>query len=769
MPISHRVLAGVASAFSFTLLASPALAQGQASKEFETRFAAVWDLLPAGTHAAEVNNLVIDREQAQFELNTGQVAFLAPLDGRILGAVWQGTGHFKFDPGTQAEQDRLLKLLGSPRVDIPITELVMFFSDSISQALRERTGAKAGTIPGMRSSVRMALDYIGDESDKQLDADLLGLMLNGAPDGIFYAFVTRQSGQPFMFASNPNVREGVRILSKSKGMGYVGVAAGAVRVPGSTEKLIPSGEGRQGDVEIRRYVIETTLPNTVTADVDFQAKAEMTLEADQPVAGWVPFSLFYKLRVDSATWSDGSAADVYKPKNSSAVWVKLPKRLTPGDSLVLRMAYHGDVTDRFADFFFIRTSTAWYPQPMEERSKASFDLTFNSPRAYTLVSVGALKDSSVAGNMVRTRWLSTEPMRNASFNFGLFKATEVNNPPAPDVTVLWNADAHRAFAQGGVQEKSMEKRVGTDVSAALQFYQSVYGDLGVNHFYATEIAELHGEAFPGFINLSYVTFVATGRSGADEIFRAHEVAHQWWGIGVDFTSYRDQWLSEGLSTFSGLWYLQVVRKEPKPYFNQLRIWRTSILDRSDEAGPISLGFRVITDRNPNDYQVIVYQKGAWVMHMLRTLMINLKTMQEDRFQNMMKDFFTTYNGRSASTDDFQRMVEKHTGQPMGWFFDQWVRGTQIPTYKVVWGIEDPGTGVFKATVKVTQEGVAKTFKMYVPVTLTMSDGSVLRTRVLVQGPESTVTLPDVASRPKSLTFNDFEGVLATVAEVSGPN
>ena len=139
---------------------------------------------------------MIDREQAQFELNTGQLAFLAPLDGRILGAVWQGTGHFKFDPGTQAEQDRLLKLLGSPRVDIPITELVMFFSDSISEALRRaRPAPRPGAIPGMRSSVRMALDYIGDESDRQLDTDLMGLMLNGAPNGIFYAFVTRQSGR----------------------------------------------------------------------------------------------------------------------------------------------------------------------------------------------------------------------------------------------------------------------------------------------------------------------------------------------------------------------------------------------------------------------------------------------------------------------------------------------------------------------------------------------------------------------------------------------
>jgi aminopeptidase N len=297
----------------------------------------------------------------------------------------------------------------------------------------------------------------------------------------------------------------------------------------------------------------------------------------------------------------------------------------------------------------------------------------------------------------------------------------------------------------------------------------MYGPAPVGHFYATEIAELHGEAFPGLINLSYVTFVATDRSGADEIFRAHEVAHQWWGIGVDFASYRDQWLSEGLATFSGLWYLQVVRKEPGPYFNQLRTWKTSIISRSHDAGPISLGYRVVTNRNEADYEIIVYQKGAWVMHMLRTLMINLKTMQEDRFQNMMRDFFTTYNGKVASTDDFQRMVEKHTGQPMGWFFDQWVRGTAIPTYSVVWAVTDAGDGMFRTRLKVVQTGVPETFQMYVPVTLQLSDGGVLRARVLVKGAETTVDLAPVGSRPRSLTFNDFEGVLATVADVTKAN
>ena len=77
------------------------------------------------------------------------------------------------------------------------------------------------------------------------------------------------------------------------------------------------------------------------------------------------------------------------------------------------------------------------------------------------------------------------------------------------------------------------------------------------------------------VHLSWVTFQQTDQQGEDEVFRAHEVAHQWWGVGVDFTSYHDQWLSEGFSDFSGLWYLQTVRKDNDKYFGMLRRWRTA--------------------------------------------------------------------------------------------------------------------------------------------------------------------------------------------------
>jgi aminopeptidase N len=162
------------------------------------------------------------------------------------------------------------------------------------------------------------------------------------------------------------------------------------------------------------------------------------------------------------------------------------------------------------------------------------------------------------------------------------------------------------------------------------------------------------------------------------------VAHQWWGVGVDFTSYHDQWLSEGFSNFSGLWYLQTVRKDNDKYFGMLRRWRTGILERTEEPSPIWLGYRARSSKDDNGYGVLVYQKGAWVLHMLRIMMLDFKTMGEDRFTETMREFYGTYQGKRASTEDFRQIAEKHMGADLGWFFDQWIYGTEIPTYRVAY-------------------------------------------------------------------------------------
>lgn len=273
------------------------------------------------------------------------------------------------------------------------------------------------------------------------------------------------------------------------------------------------------------------------------------------------------------------------------------------------------------------------------------------------------------------------------------------------------------------------------------------------------------------LHLSWVTFQQTDAQGADEVFRAHEVAHQWWGIGVDYMTYHDRWLSEGFAEFSGLWYLQTVRASNDKYFALLRQYRGSILLRKGVPLPISLGQRVQSsrDHDVDDYSTIVYKKGAWVVHMLRIMMLDLKTMSENRFTETMQDFYATYEGKRASTADFRAVVERHMGLDMGWFFTEWVEGSAIPSYRVAYRTEPGQDGQFRVRLQVEQAGVPDDFLMYVPVTLDLGQDRVARVRVKVKGPRSEVELPPMPAAPKSLKFNDLEGVLAEVKMVDWRN
>jgi predicted metalloprotease with PDZ domain len=376
-----------------------------------------------------------------------------------------------------------------------------------------------------------------------------------------------------------------------------------------------------------------------------------------------------------------------------------------------------------------------------------------------LASVGERTDSvEVEGRMIRTRWVTPEPIRNASFNLGLFKSYQLESG-TPPVSVLYSEEAHKelgwkAFAR---------EEVGADVEGSLKFFGHVFGGLPVKRLYATEIPYEHGEAFPGLIHLSLSTFVDTDIDGFDEFFRAHEVAHQWWGIGVDYATYHDRWMSEGFASFAGLWYLQTARNDSKKYFGMLDRWKANIMLRRDNGKPVWLGHRVAEAKDGSDYNALVYEKGAWAVHMLRILMIDLKTMSEDRFTNAMRDFYGTYRGRRASTEDFRRIIEKHNGADMGWFFNQWIYGSAIPTYRVSWTSQPTDGGKHKVHLKVIQENVPDDFQMFVPVTIDLGNDAFARLRVKVKGPVTELDLPVLLpGKPKGVKFNDMEGVLAEV-------
>ena len=156
--------------------------------------------------------------------------------------------------------------------------------------------------------------------------------------------------------------------------------------------------------------------------------------------------------------------------------------------------------------------------------------------------------------------------------------------------------------------------------------------------------------------------------------------------------------------------------------------RKQVLDKNsfgftaNDAGPVTLGIRLNSEKHQAAYRRMVYPKGAYIVHMLRQLMFDSKTGDED-FIAMMKDFAATYKDRNASTEGFMLVVQKHMKPTMnvagdgsiGWFFNQFVWGQEIPKYKLTSEVKAGEKGEFVATVQVTQSGVSDSFVMAVPI------------------------------------------------------
>ena len=120
----------------------------------------------------------------------------------------------------------------------------------------------------------------------------------------------------------------------------------------------------------------------------------------------------------------------------------------------------------------------------------------------------------------------------------------------------------------------------------------------------------------------------------------HEVAHQWWGHLVGWATYRDEWISEGFADFSAALYLQLTEKKPDKFIEFWDKSRKTILDRNqygqraNDAGSLWMGCRLESYKKGRAYSKLAYQKGGYILHMLRQMMRDPQT-GDEAFRKMM--------------------------------------------------------------------------------------------------------------------------------------
>jgi aminopeptidase N len=239
------------------------------------------------------------------------------------------------------------------------------------------------------------------------------------------------------------------------------------------------------------------------------------------------------------------------------------------------------------------------------------------------------------------------------------------------------------------------------------------------------------------------------------------VAHQWWGNVVGWSSYRDQWIDEAIAQYLALLFADT-KKNPD---HTLRVWlerfRQRLLEKSPgaaepvgEIGALALGTRLNSSKSPEGYEQVIYSKGAWIFHMLREMLRQRGSKNPDaRFAVLLETLVTKYAYRALSTDDLRHEVEAvmtpgmdlEGGRSMEWFFEEWVRGTGIPHYRVEFTARHTEKGYF-VRGKLYQTGVTRSFIASVPLYASGAGNNTFLGAVVAAGPETsfhflTRTLP----------------------------
>jgi hypothetical protein len=464
------------------------------------------------------------------------------------------------------------------------------------------------------------------------------------------------------------------------------------------------------------------------------------------------------------------------------------------------MEYRGDkvVQDAGGGNFAVGARTSWYPTTNSFKDRATYDLTFIVPNKYTLVGVGQPVKDAREGDLVISQWTSETPLAVAGFNYGLYKKKAIDDPDTkykvegyatselPDML-------KGAASIGGMSPVRLMDNAMVEAQNSMRIYTRWFGELPYGRVAITQQPQLDfGQSWPTLVYLPILAFfdstqrwMMLGSSSFNvghfiQELTPHEVAHQWWGHIVGWSSLHDQWLSEGFADFSASLYLQFTEPKPDKY---LKFWersREAIVTknqfgiRANDAGPIWMGFRLHTHKTPGAYNQLVYPKGGYILHMLRWMMYDAKT-GDERFIAMMRDFVKTHFNQNASTESFKRVVEKHMTPDMDldgnrrldWFFNAWVYGTELPRYKFDYTLTPSNDGKTLLKGTITQSDVSPNFKMRVPVYLDF-DGKIMRMGAAnITGNNSVPLEVQLPQKPKRVLVNAFHDVLAVESVSSG--
>lgn len=508
----------------------------------------------------------------------------------------------------------------------------------------------------------------------------------------------------------------------------------------------PETESQEDPISVRSYKIDAHVKPPKRLD----AQVELELDVARGGLRFLAFELSHFLKIQ-AVEADGKAVEfIQNPavegtrlarSGNNLVAVILPEPLRQGQKMNLRFVYGGEVLAEAGDkgLLYVGARGTWYPN--RGMDMADFDLTFHYPPGWTLLATGKpmplappTTSPQDADDEQVSRWVSERPLPVAGFNLGKYVRGAAQ---AGSVTVEAYATAgvERDFPKPPLPTLPVDQKpalrpqpppvlidplppsparsttaVADATARAIEYYAERFGPFPYSHLALTQLPGQESQGWPGLIFLSSYAFLTpeqrrdlhmnAAAALIDELVPAHETAHQWWGDLVTWATYRDQWFSEGLANYSALMMLQ--EKDPEGFRLIMEKYRRDLADKDEngnfprDAGPVTLGSRLLSSRFPEAYNVISYGRGTWLFHMLRSMLQDAAEVDERKepsraaveepFVRSLRKLRERYQGKAISTrelldvfaEDLPPSLRYQGKASLDWFLDGWVNGTSLP-------------------------------------------------------------------------------------------
>lgn len=338
----------------------------------------------------------------------------------------------------------------------------------------------------------------------------------------------------------------------------------------------------------------------------------------------------------------------------------------PADGLIISSNKFGDRTF-FGDNWPNR-ARHWLPTVDHPSDKASVEFEVTAPEHYQVIANGIqIEETNLEGGEKLSWWKEDQPLPTKVMVIGVARfavqfAGEVQGVPVTS----WVFPDNRKEGFYDYQQ----------ATTVLDWFIQNIGPYAYRKLANVQSKTRFG-GMENAGNIFYFENSVTGKQEREDLI-AHEIAHQWFGNMASEANWHHVWLSEGFATYC-----------TDLYWESRYGWE-AFAERIQEEREEVIGFAQtklapVVDTTITDYMQLLntnsYQKGAWVLHMLRQKIGN------EAFWKGLRLYYDRFQGKNALTEDLQAVMEEVSKQDLATFFRQWIYYPGFPELSVVWNYD----------------------------------------------------------------------------------